>query len=476
MYALADRAPDPAEELDALRRTVAVLKERVESLQNRRSDNFAVFESMAHMEALVAERTDELNRAKGEIEQVVAQRTAALTAKADELERANATLQEMDRMKTHLLQNVSHELKTPLVSIRGYAELLRYRYADNLNEDQLQFLDTVIRNADHLNRVIEDLVQASQLARGMSPFESNTFDINDVVIEVLEEMQPFAATRGVALKHMSTSGAVMIEGDRRQVRQMILNILSNGIKFTEGCESAEVQVDLRQEDPDVILEITDSGVGIPKENISRIFDRFYQVDPSATRRYGGMGIGLALVHEVVENHQGTVFVESKPGRGTRFVVRLPIRQDDGLVAEAGRRTDQKESVDICIVEDQEESALFYQTALTEFGYSIAMFTSPQNALDRWSQIRARVVLLDLSMPEMSGMDFIENLKSIADKGEIQMPQIVLITARSPDELAGLTFAADVHSILYKPFSLSSLSTILGELFSGKSDESGAKLA
>lgn len=451
-------------EVAALVKTVNVLKRRVQDLQNRRDHAYAVFESMAHLEAIVQERTEELARAKQDMEQRVSERTGELRRKAEELERANDLLREMDRMKTHLLQNVSHELKTPLVSIRGYTELLRARYGLNLTADQHEFLEIVIRNADHLNRVIEDLVQVSQLAKGVSPFDKSVFDFIELVDEIRQELAPYAQAQGVATNWDLVPEPIRVDADRRQYRQMLLNVVSNAIKFSSGCAVREVRVAVRKSSRHLRLVVEDTGIGIPKNKLHRIFERFYQVDPSATRRYGGMGIGLALVQEVVENHGGTMLVESEVNQGTRFVVQLPLTSEvEDRIHNVDVEFPAETDVDVFVVEDQPESALFYHTAIEELGLRVASFTSVNDALAQISRRRPRIVVTDLSMPEMSGIDFIARVRNLHGRGDLQiMPKLVLITARSQDEIFSMGIAATVDSILFKPFSLDALARALGE--------------
>lgn len=452
------------QEIAALQKTIAVLKERVRDLQNRRQDSFAIFESMAHLQALVDERTEELARAKSEVEQKVTERTRELNQKAEELSRANQLLREMDRMKTHLLQNVSHELKTPLVSIRGYAELLRARYASNLSKDQIEFLEIIIRNADHLNRVIEDLVQVSQLAKGISPFDRSIFDLAELTHEVWQEMTPYAQAHDVKMSWHIPSEPVWLEGDRRQIRQMLLNIVSNSIKFSAGCEKRQVRVFLRVSPRRARLIVEDSGIGIPKNKLHRIFERFYQVDPSATRKFGGMGIGLSLVQEVVENHGGTMLVESEVGQGTRFIVQMDLATLQDAVPKPVPALEQTARIDAFVVEDQPESALFYHTALEEFGLNIASYTSAKAALLAVVDKSPRVIVLDLSMPEMSGLDFIDRLHEFTATGKLPyLPRLILITARSQDEILAMGVANRVDAILYKPFSLDALQRALSNM-------------
>lgn len=452
------------EELAALQETIAALEFRVEELQNRRAEGFAVFESMAHLEALVAERTRELDRSKREVERIVRDRTRELRRKAEELARANERLQELDRVKTNILQNVSHELKTPLVAIHGYAELLLRRLSDvrssgspgSPDATQLEYLNIIIRNAKQLNQIIEDLLMAGDAARGVHPLALSRHDLVQITREILEEFAPTAKHLDLQLRSTFEVEELPVIIDAKQIRSAIRNLISNAIKFTTARPVREVDVRLGKLNDDAWIEVQDTGIGIPRDCLHRIFDRLYQVDASPTRRYGGMGIGLALVREAVEGHGGSIFVESEPDVGTRFRILLPSAP--ARPKEAVPPVVAATPPDILIIEDEEDSAAFFANAVRHLGHIPTCCAGGVEALAAVRPGVTRLMLLDVAMPDMSGFEFLTELRR--RHPDTALPPVVLMTARSPEELAESELDPLIKAVIYKPCDLDKLQEAL----------------
>jgi len=452
---------DAEREIIALRKTVAVLKKRVHELQNRQDDTFAMFGSMAHLEALVEARTRELQEAKDRVEETVRQRTEELRRKAAELEQANELLREMERMRTHFLQNVSHELKTPLVAIHGYSELLRNRFNDNLSPQQLEFVDVVLRNAEHLNRLVEDLVHASQSARGISPLRLGTYDLNALIYHCVQEVRPFADRGAVALHPVVPDERTEVVGDRRQVRQMLVNLLTNAIKFSDDCRRREVEIKLKPGDDSVVLDVRDYGIGIPQVSLSRIFERFYQVDTSETRKYGGMGIGLSLVKEVIENHRGSIMVESTPGQGSRFVVRLP-RDPQGTLM-PGQELGEGRGPDVVVLDSGREGGDLYPHVLREIDLNVAVTDDPDRvaAIQREAE-RPAVLIVNLARDTPSEARIVAEVEALANAQVL--PPLLVVTTHKPEDFDNHPLRAIARHTLYQPFPAAALrDAVLGLL-------------
>lgn len=448
------------EELAALRETIAALEIRVEELQNRRAEGFAVFESMAHLEALVAERTRELDRSKREVERVVEDRTRELRRKAEELTRANELLQELDRVKTNILQNVSHELKTPLVAVQGYAELLLRRLSDGATPGapggaeatQREYLDVILRNSKQLNQIIEDLVRAGDAARGVHPLALSRHDLVKITREILQELAPTAEQLDLQLRSTFEVEELPVVIDVKQIQGAIRNLIGNAIKFTESRPVREVDVRVGKLDDDAWIEVRDTGIGIPRDRLNRIFDRLYQVDASPTRRYGGMGIGLALVREAIEGHAGSIFVESEPDVGTRFRILLPsapARPEEAVPPVVAATPP-----DILIIEDEEDSAAYFANAVRQMGHIPTRCSGGIEALAAVRPGVTRLMLLDVAMPDMSGFEFLAELRR--RHPDAALPPVVLMTARSPGEFSEGALDPLIKAVIYKPCGLDEL--------------------
>jgi signal transduction histidine kinase len=236
----------------------------------------------------------------------------------------NLDLQQLDRMKTELLANVSHELRTPLTAIQGYADAMRDGILGSLNDPQRDALQVVLRNTRRLLRMIEQLLGFSRLEAGAVKLDLEHFDLREVAAHAVGGV--FAGggaggVGGIAVRLDSPPDLPPAWGDAGRISQVIENLVTNAVRFSPP--GAEVTVSLRRRGEAVEVAVADRGIGIPEEARSKIFERFYQVDGSSTRRYGGLGLGLAIVREILAAHGSDVEVESEVGAGTTFRFRLP---------------------------------------------------------------------------------------------------------------------------------------------------------
>jgi signal transduction histidine kinase len=228
-------------------------------------------------------------------------------------------LQELDRLKSEFIQNVSHELRTPLALIRGYAEMLDEGELGELAPSQQTPVEVIARRTRMLSELVEDITlilgaESRSLARGQVA-------IDELARASVEDFAVAAEQAGLTLEADIAPDIPPVTGTPIYLRRAMDNLLSNAIKFTPP--GGRVSVRLHQEGQEVILEVSDSGIGIPPQEQQRIFDRFYQVDGSARRRYSGIGLGLALVKEIIELHAGRIEVESQLGKGSTFTITLP---------------------------------------------------------------------------------------------------------------------------------------------------------
>ena len=248
-----------------------------------------------------------------------------LQARQAELESALLELRSLDAMKSDLLANVSHELRTPLVSIRGYAEMMLAGKLGPISEQQDKGLRTSLRNVDRLLGLIENLLDYSKLKDGKVKIEQEPVDLLQVLEECLDAALPRAEERGLTLERdLYSDGPLTVTGDRARLGQVFDNLLTNAIKFNRKGGTVRVEAGFGRGGR-IRAAVADTGVGIGDDDQRRIFDRFFQVDSSSTRRAGGTGIGLPIVREIVELHQGEVKVRSRVGEGSTFVVVLPSR-------------------------------------------------------------------------------------------------------------------------------------------------------
>ncbi len=239
--------------------------------------------------------------------------------RAKQLAAALARQEELDRLKSEFIRNTSHELRTPLAIIQGYAELLEHGELGELSPEQRQPVSAITARARELNKLLDDF--ATILEVGEQDWPSEPVDLAVVVRVVAADYQADAQKAGLTLSTEIPPDLPLVQGNPSHLQRMVDNLLSNALKFTPsgGC----VWLRLGVQGINVCLEVSDTGIGISPDQFERIFERFYQVDGSPTRRYGGTGLGLALVKEVVEAHGGWVTVESELGEGSLFRVLLP---------------------------------------------------------------------------------------------------------------------------------------------------------
>jgi GAF domain-containing protein len=237
-----------------------------------------------------------------------------------ELEQAYNELRQLDKMKSEFVQNISHELRTPLTFIKGYVELLVDGDMGDLSEEQEIALDIVMNKAEALSRLVDDILSLQQAERERQRFE--TFSLADLGHAAVRSAQASAAELEIVLVDQIPGRLPMVSGDRQRVGQIFDNLLQNALKFSNPGDSITVRMKLQG--TFILTEVEDTGIGIPREQLDRIFDRFYQVDGTTTRRFGGTGLGLAIVKQIVENHGGEVGVASTLGEGSTFFFTIPL--------------------------------------------------------------------------------------------------------------------------------------------------------
>jgi two-component system phosphate regulon sensor histidine kinase PhoR len=228
-------------------------------------------------------------------------------------------MQNLAKMKKDLVLNVSHELRTPLTAIKGYAETLE----EVVDEETRNYVLTILRHTDRLIMIVEDLITLATLEEKAVAHEVENVDLKMVAENVVRIFEPKAKEKNLALRLKAEPDLPGIDGDPFRLEQMLINLVDNAIKYTE---KGKVDVVLRKENSRVAIEVVDTGIGIPEEDQARIFERFYVVDKSRSRKAGGTGLGLSIVKHIVSLHGGEVLCESRPGAGSRFIVFLPQRE------------------------------------------------------------------------------------------------------------------------------------------------------
>jgi two-component system phosphate regulon sensor histidine kinase PhoR len=223
----------------------------------------------------------------------------------------------VEQIKKDFIINVSHELRTPLTAIKGFVETIEQDAA----KKHQKYLDIITRNTDRLINIVNDLLVQSELEEKYIKLEMEDVDLEKLITNICKIFEPKAQEKGLSFSIPKASGfPPTVKGDPFKLEQLFVNIIDNAVKYTE---EGEITVRLSHEDRDVFITIEDTGIGIPETELPRIFERFYVVDKSRSRRLGGTGLGLSIVKHIALLHNGEVTVKSTAGQGTKVTVRLP---------------------------------------------------------------------------------------------------------------------------------------------------------
>ncbi|HEY9205821.1 MAG TPA: sensor histidine kinase [Candidatus Methanoperedens sp.] len=248
----------------------------------------------------------------------VAKKTSELKNSNELLQNANRKLTELDKMKSYFVSMVSHELKTPLTAVKTSIEFLLEGDPDPCTRKEM--LDLIIKNTDRLTSMVNDLLDLSRIESGRMRYRKEIVNLRYIIDAAVRNIKNEIEEKGLSLRINIPENLPEIRADRDKLIQVFLNLLSNAVKFTN--KNGSIEIEAMELGKNIEVHVRDNGIGIPPDKLDKIFDKFYQVDNTSTRSYGGSGIGLAVAKGIVEGHGGTIRVESEPGRGSDFIVAL----------------------------------------------------------------------------------------------------------------------------------------------------------
>lgn len=232
--------------------------------------------------------------------------------------------EKLENMRKEFVANVSHELKTPLTTIKSYTETLLDGALEN-QELTLKFLQVIDGEADRMSRLVRDLLQLSNLDYQKNQWKKKNLDLGEILKKAIVKLEVAAQNKNLKVIGPTLKEPVMVYGDEDRIEQVFLNIISNSVKYTP--EGGTIEISMESHEGTAQVDIKDSGIGIPKEDLPRLFERFYRVDKARSREMGGTGLGLSIAKEIIEAHQGTIEIFSPEEKGTLVVIRLPIHQE-----------------------------------------------------------------------------------------------------------------------------------------------------
>ena len=380
------------------------------------------------------------------------------------LRAANDNLARAARLKDEFLAAMSHELRTPLNAVLGFSEVLMGGVYGAVNEKQLRALHHILESGRHLLSLINDILDLSKIEAGKEQLVLDTVYLDSLCATSLQLVRTQAAKKNLRLNLAVDPAVETLQGDERRLRQILLNLLTNAVKFTPEGGQVDLSVQPAPDGQYVCLTVSDTGIGISPENQGKLFQPFVQLDSKLSRQYNGTGLGLSLVRRLAELHGGSVQLESTLGQGSRFTVLLPRRVAEPPapatpvtmapaapapvepVAAASRPV-------VLLAEDNPMNREIIVTYLTAKGFCVVTAENGEEAVRRAQAIQPAIILMDIQMPGMDGLEATRILKS---RPGTARPPIIALTALAMSGDRERCLAAGADDYISKPVNLREL--------------------
>jgi PAS domain S-box-containing protein len=387
----------------------------------------------------------------------------------DDQKKIEASLKQANRLKDEFLTTISHELRTPLTSILGWAKMLQMDKVEEVNYSRA--IDTIARNAELQARIVDDILDISKMITGKLTLEVRPTDIMPIVEAAVNVIRPAADAKEIKLRMVLDTSVGSVLADANRIKQIVWNLLSNAVKFTP--RRGNVQIELERINSHVEITVTDTGQGIAPEFLPHVFERFRQADNSITRSHGGLGLGLALVRQLVELHGGTVHVYSEgKAKGATFTIKLPlISTDEQKISQKDSPFSKKSAVisscdltglRVLIVDDELDTLGMLGVILENNSAEVKSAASAAEALEVISNWKPDILVSDIGMPGENGYELIRKVRAMTPERGGQIPAVAL-TAYARDEDRKLALSAGYQMHIAKPFQPDELLLIISNL-------------
>ncbi len=372
--------------------------------------------------------------------------------------KAEEALNESNRKKDEFLANMSHELRTPMNAVIGIANLLSSM--PSMPEASIKLIQTLKLSADNLMDLINDLLDFTKIEAGLLQIENIEFNLG-------AELEKIISLTNVRIREKKLDLYVNCApdlkgnfiGDPLRIHQVLVNIISNATKFTEN---GRIEIDISgkpqegKNTTDIRFQIKDTGIGIPADKLDSIFEKFSQADSSITRKYGGSGLGLAITKALVERMNGTIEVQSQINVGTSFIVTIPFENGQGpdiplIISSPSAAEPLSERKNVLLVEDYEPNILVATTMLKQFGFNFETAHNGYEALRKFSEGRYDVILMDVQMPDLDGLETTRRIRSIENQKALARTPIIAMTAHAREQDRDRCLDAGMDDYIAKPF-------------------------
>jgi signal transduction histidine kinase/CheY-like chemotaxis protein len=359
-----------------------------------------------------------------------------------------AELEQADRVRSQFLSHVSHELKTPLTSIKGFLQNLLDGLTGPLNEKQQRYLSRMLDNSNRLIRMIEDLLDRTRIQSGRLDLVPGEIDLGHCVADAVEQLRLLAQAKRQTLEAIAPPAPLMVWADRDRLIQIVMNLVQNAVKFTP--EDGSIMVTVRQENQMLAeVSVRDTGPGIPPEFLDQVFDPFFRIK-QARSGTKGLGLGLSIVRTLVELQGGTIVARSEPGQGAELSFTIPLLPT--IAAPLGASS--SEAPRILVVDDDPDIRQLLQDCLRAKGYRVQSAIDGVRALEAVRAETYEGMILDIGVPSMDGMDVLRQIR----RWDQQIP-IVMVTASGSKELAVRAIGMGAQAYVLKPFDVDELQRV-----------------
>jgi len=424
---------------------------RIYSTLCARVEGIMAYHKMKVLSAMLENQNRELEAQKTEL----TGQSAELIEQNTELEMQKRQLDEASRLKTNFLSSMSNELRTPLNSVIALSGVLNRKLAKKIPDEEYSYLEIIERNGKHLLSLINDILDISRIEAGKEEIEVATFSIGGLITEIVEMIKPQAVQNKIELIFSQSDLNVNITGDSHKCRHILQNIIGNAVKFTE---KGKVEVKAVQKDNNLIVTVTDTGIGISEKHIPHIFDEFRQADGSTSRKFGGTGLGLAIAKKYAKLLGGTISVKSVLEKGSEFTLTLPLKyKAENIIVDEHKITEFKYAFKhnvsdpsvktILLVEDSEPAIIQIKDFLEESGFNILIARNGSEALGIISNCLPDAMILDLMMPEIDGFEVLRTIRD--QKATAQLPVLILTAKHITKEELKFLKSNNVYQLIQK---------------------------